>query len=73
MLEDAPFGLAFTAAAARIAAIRVPITDACINVLSTLWGRPLAAENDLLPALSLGDIDTAALVRLAAEGYSPHL
>lgn len=70
VLEDAPFGLAFTAAVARIAGIHVPVTDACVDILSVLWGLPLAAQNDLLPALDLGEIDAAALNGLAAEGFT---
>jgi len=69
VLEDAPFGLAFTATAARIAGVAVPLTDACLEILSTLWGRPLAADNDLLPALDLGSLEAAALVQLCAEGF----
>jgi opine dehydrogenase len=70
VLEDVPFGLAFTATVARIAGVRVPITHACIDILSALWGRPLAADNDLLPALDLGGVDAAGLARLAAEGFA---
>ena len=73
VLEDAPFGLAFTAAVARIAGVRVPATDACIDILSVLWGRPLAAQNDLLPALQLGEMDAPTLTLVAAEGFTPSL
>jgi opine dehydrogenase len=61
--------LAFTATAARIAGVAVPLTDACLEILSALWGRPLAADNDLLPALDLGSLEAAALVQLCAEGF----
>ena len=70
VLEDAPFGLGFTAAVARIAGIRVPLTDACLDVLSALWGRDLRADNDILPKLDLGSLDAAGLARLATEGYA---
>ena len=73
VLEDAPFGLAFTGAAARIAGARVPLTDACIDILSELWGRDLVADNDILPALDLGEIDAVAFARLAAEGFKPRV
>ena len=73
VLEDAPFGLVFTSTAARIAGVRTPLTDACIDILSALWGRDLAADNDVLPALDLGKIDGMGLARLAAEGFSPGL
>ncbi len=72
VLEDAPFGLAFTAAVARIARVPVALTDGCIDVLSALWGRPLAADNDLLPHIGLADLDAAALLRLAGEGFPAH-
>jgi hypothetical protein len=51
--------------------VRVPIAHACIDILSALWGRPIAADNDLLPALDLGGVDAAGLARLAAEGFAP--
>jgi len=70
VLEDAPFGLGFTAAVARIARVPVPLTDACLDVLSALWGRDLRADNDILPALDLGAQDAVALARLAAEGFA---
>jgi opine dehydrogenase len=57
VLEDAPFGLGFTATAARIAGIKVPLTDACIELYRAM-GPTSAAENDLLPALT-GGIDAA--------------
>ena len=69
VLEDVPFGLGFMASAARIAGMQVPLTDACIDILSALWGRPLAADNDLLPELGLGEIDAPAFARLAMEGF----
>jgi len=73
VLEDAPFGLAFTIAAARIATVRVPLTHSCLEILSTLWGRDLAADNDLLPVLELGGLGADALARLAAEGFKPRV
>ncbi|HET7097912.1 MAG TPA: NAD/NADP octopine/nopaline dehydrogenase family protein [Casimicrobiaceae bacterium] len=69
VLEDAPFGLGFTAAVARIAGVRVPLTDACLDVLSASWGRDLRADNDILPNLDLGGLDASALARLASEGF----
>jgi opine dehydrogenase len=72
VLEDASFGLGFTAAVARIASVPVPLTDACLDVLSALWGRNLAADNDILPALDLGGLDAATLARRAAEGFAAH-
>jgi opine dehydrogenase len=70
VLEDIPFGLAFTSEVARIAGVPVRLTDACIAVLSALWGRPLAADNDLLPVLGLGGLTAASLARLASEGFA---
>jgi opine dehydrogenase len=69
VLEDAPFGLGFTAAVARIAGVRVPLTEACLDVLSALWGRDLNAANDILPALDLRGMDAETLRSLAAEGF----
>lgn len=71
VLEDVPFGLVFTSIVARIARVPATLTDACIEVLSALWGRPLAADNDLLPLLDLGKLDAASLGGLAAEGFAP--
>jgi len=70
VLEDAPFGLGFTAAVARIAGVPVPLTDASLDVLSALWGRNLVADNDILPELDLPALDAQALARLAAEGFA---
>jgi opine dehydrogenase len=70
VLEDAPFGLGFITAVAQVAGVRTPLTAACLDVLSALWGRNLAADNDLLPALDLGGMDARTLAHLATEGYA---
>ncbi len=66
VLEDVPYGLAFTAALARIVNVAVPVTDAAIVVLSTLYGRDLARDNPLVAALGLPTADRAALLARCA-------
>ena len=70
VLEDAPFGLGFITAVARVAGVRTPLTAACLDVLSALWGHNLAADNDVLPALDLGGMDARTLAHLTTEGYA---
>jgi opine dehydrogenase len=67
VVEDVPFGAAFTGAMGRIAGVPTPRHDAAIDMLSTLWGRDLRAENDLIPVLGLERMDVAA-IRAAARG-----
>ncbi|UFN47890.1 NAD/NADP octopine/nopaline dehydrogenase family protein [Roseomonas sp. OT10] len=50
-LEDVPFGLVPLAWLGRLAGVPVPLHEAGIALFSALYGRDLAAENDLLPAL----------------------
>lgn len=67
VMEDVPFGAAFTAAMGRLAGVPTPVTDAAVTLLSTLWGRDLAADNDLLPVLSFEGLSPAAI---AAEVHA---
>jgi opine dehydrogenase len=50
-LEDVPFGLVPLIWLARQAGVPVPLHDAGLALFSALYGRDLAAENDLVPAL----------------------
>jgi opine dehydrogenase len=58
--EDVPFGLWPTVCLAEAAGRKAPLHEAGVRMLSALYGRDFAAENDLLPAL--GDL-AAALAR----------
>jgi len=53
VLEDVPYGLVFNAALAAIAGVAIPVTDAAVALLSTLYGRDFRAQNPLIDALAL--------------------
>jgi hypothetical protein len=65
--------LAFTATAARIASTQVPLTIACIDILSALWDAISSPTTTILPVLDLGEIDAVTFARLAAEGFTPRV
>lgn len=50
--EDVPFGLWPTVCLAKAADVSIPLHIAGIQMMSTLYGRDFAAENDILPALA---------------------
>lgn len=68
--EDAPFGLHPTALLARLLGRPAPLHEAGLLTLSAMYGRDLASDNDILPALRLGDLDPHGLRRLADEGWT---
>jgi opine dehydrogenase len=49
--EDVPFGLVFYQWLARQRGLQLPLTDASVALASAVWGRDLAAMNDLIPLL----------------------
>ncbi len=51
VLEDAPFGLYPTILLARLCGRPATLHEAGLAMLSALYGRDLAADNDILPAL----------------------
>jgi opine dehydrogenase len=53
VLEDAPFGLAVMVELGRVAGVAMPLHDAGLRLLSGIYGREFAAENDLLPEVEL--------------------
>ena len=66
--EDAPFGLYPTVLLGRLCGCPAPLHEAGLLTLSALYGRDLAAENDVMPALGLADLSVGDLRRLAGEG-----
>ena len=49
--EDVPFGLVPTLRLAELAGVAVPLHAGGVAIVSALYGRDFAAENDILPAL----------------------
>jgi opine dehydrogenase len=67
VLEDAPFGLWPTVLLGRLAGRPATLHEAGLTMLSGAYGRDLAAENDLLPALDFASMtreDVQARARL---------
>ncbi|WP_426956499.1 NAD/NADP octopine/nopaline dehydrogenase family protein [Muricoccus radiodurans] len=64
--EDVPYGLSFTLWLARAKGLSLPVTDAVVTALESLWGRDLRA-NPLLDALDPAGLD-AALARGVGRG-----
>lgn len=69
VLEDAPFGLAFHAALARVLAVPVPVTQAVLTLLCTLYGRDFTQENDVLQTLGFDRLERPQLLALVRNGY----
>jgi opine dehydrogenase len=68
VLEDVPYGLVPTARLGRLVGAPAPLHEAGIAILSAAYGRDLAAENDLLPAIGFDRLSLDELRRLAREG-----
>lgn len=67
VIEDAPFGLVFMEALARIAGVATPALSASITVLETVYDRDFRDANFLVRALGLAGTDASALrIRCAA-------
>jgi opine dehydrogenase len=49
--EDVPFGLVPTIRLAALADVPVPLHESGVRLMSALYGRDFAAENDILPLL----------------------
>jgi opine dehydrogenase len=69
VLEDAPFGLHCTALLGRLAGRPATLHEAGVAMLSALYGRDLAADNDLLPAIGFADLSMDGLRALARDGW----
>jgi opine dehydrogenase len=54
VIEDVPFGLWPTICLASVRGVAMPLHEAGVRTLSALYGRDLAADNDILPVL--GDL-----------------
>jgi opine dehydrogenase len=67
--EDAPFGLLPTTLLGRLAGRPAVLHEAGLAMLSALYGRDLAADNDLLPAIGFSGLTIPRLRALAAEGW----
>jgi opine dehydrogenase len=67
--EDAPFGLYATTLLGRMAGRPATLHEAGLALLSALYGRDLAADNDLLPAIGFADLSIDRLRLLASEGW----
>jgi opine dehydrogenase len=67
--EDAPFGLYATTLLGRMAGVPATLHAAGLALLSALYGRDLAADNDLLPAIGFAGLTVPDLRRLAVQGW----
>lgn len=69
VLEDVPYGLLPTVLLGDLAGAPAPLHNSGIRIFSALYGRDLAAENDILPELGIGGMSLEALKRLVREGW----
>lgn len=69
VLEDAPYGLVPTVLLGRLSGVETPLHAAGVRIFSALYGRDLAAENNLLPELGLAELDLERLRSLVRDGY----
>ncbi len=58
--EDVPFGLVPTIRLAGLAGVPVPLHEGGVRLMSALYGRDFAAENDILPRLGALSRETLA-------------
>jgi hypothetical protein len=63
--EDVPFGLVPTIRLAGLAGVLVPLHESGVQLMSALYGRDFAAENDILPRL--GPLSREMLIPTGAE------
>ena len=68
VVEDVPYGLVVTAALGELAGRPARLHDAGTRILSAMYGRDFAAENELLNALDLQRHDMGDLQRAARTG-----
>ena len=68
VIEDVPYGLVVTAALGELAGRPARLHEAGSRILSAMYGRDFAAENELLNALGLQRHDIGDLQRAARTG-----
>ena len=68
VVEDVPYGLVVTAALGELVGRPARLHDAGTRILSAMYGRDFAAENELLNALDLQRHDIRDLQRAARTG-----
>lgn len=68
MLEDVRCGLSLIVSAARLAGVKVPVTEALMNLGGAICGEEFMQTGRPIAAV-LGDMDRDALQKLLAEGY----
>ena len=66
--EDVPYGLVVTVALGELAGRPARLHDAGVKILSAMYGRDFAAENDLLNALDLPRLDLNDLKQASRTG-----
>jgi opine dehydrogenase len=64
VLEDAPFGLHPVCVLGALCGRPATLHAAGLALLSAMYGRDLASDNDILPALDLGSVGRDALRNL---------
>lgn len=69
VLEDVPYGLLPTVLLGRLTGVGAPLHEAGIKLFSALYGRDLAAENNLLPELGLETLALDGLRHLVQVGW----
>ena len=69
VLEDAPFGLYPTVLLGRLAGRPAVLHEAGLTMLSAAYGRNLAEDNDLLPALDFSQMTREELEARARSGF----
>lgn len=69
VLEDVPYGLVPTVLLGRLAGVPTPLHESGVRIFSALYGRDLAAGNDLLGVLGLEAMGLQSLRRLVRDGW----
>ncbi|MEP6790050.1 MAG: NAD/NADP octopine/nopaline dehydrogenase family protein [Ramlibacter sp.] len=66
--EDVPYGLVFSAVLGCVAGVAMPATAAVVQAAGLILGRDLAAENDLIAPLALGQETVQGLLARVNAG-----
>mmetsp|Transcript_45553 Transcript_45553/g.131411 ORF Transcript_45553/g.131411 Transcript_45553/m.131411 type:complete len:100 (+) Transcript_45553:65-364(+) len=69
--EDVPFGLVPTIVLGRMVGRPATLHESGVEIISAMYGRDFAAENDLLPALHLEEYRLQEIQEAAKTGRLP--
>jgi opine dehydrogenase len=67
--EDIPFGFVPSVLMGKLIGVPMPLHEAGIAIVSSLYGRDFESENDILPELGLTNLSESDFLSLARQGW----